>query len=99
MKEQETQEEEPIFGTMPRSRQKSAVEESEDKPKCPECEYVGEMEVVEKHGCTSISWIVCLFLFTGVLCWIPMLKSGFKDKITVCPSCEHQIDIEYAKCI
>jgi hypothetical protein len=93
MKELETQEEEPIFGTIPRSRQKTHVENSEDKPKCPECEYVGEMEVVEKHGCTSISWIVCLFFFTGVLFWIPMVKSGFKDRITVCPSCDHQLDI------
>jgi len=67
-----------------------------ERPKCSHCEYVGEMEVQAHHGCTSVSWIICLLLFTGLLFWIPLVRVGFKDKVSVCPGCGKQFDIEYA---
>lgn len=69
------------------------------KPKCSNCGYVGEMEMTDKHGCASISWIVCLTLFTGILFWIPLVRTTCKDKATVCPNCQNPIQIEYAECI
>lgn len=86
MKEVEMQEEEPIFGTLPKAK-KHEILQHDSKPKCIECGYVGEMEKAERHGCTSISWMVCLFLFTGILFWIPMVSRKCKDKVTVCPNC------------
>lgn len=86
MKEGETIEEEPILSSIPKAK-KNDIIQHDSKPKCKDCGYVGEMEKVNRHGCTSISWIVCLFLFTGILFWIPMATNKCKDKVTVCPNC------------
>jgi hypothetical protein len=88
-----------MFGATSHIKKRSDAHEGSEKPKCEECGYVGEMVRIEQHGCTSISWMVCLFFFTGVLFWIPMVRSKFKDVVTVCPGCERRIDIQYADCI
>lgn len=42
-----------------------------------------------KVGCVAISWSVCLFLTTTVLCcWIPCCMDGCKDVELVCVKCQ-----------
>lgn len=93
------QEEDPIYGNSAnRARKKSEIIQPVNKPRCVECGFAGDMVIVKKHGCASISWVVCLTLFTGILFWIPLVRGDCKDKVMVCPECCREIEIEFADC-
>lgn len=41
-----------------------------------------------KAGCAVWSWCLCLFLFTGLCCWIPCVIDECHDEEVICSSCQ-----------
>ena len=55
---------------------------------CPVCHFQGVDYVSLTPGCAAYSWSICLFIFTGLLCfWIPFVCDGCKDIKISCSKC------------
>jgi len=55
------------------------------------CQFCGTSTgqiIRKKVGCVAIAWGICLFWFTGVLCFIPCCMNGCKDSELICVKCQ-----------
>ena len=63
------------------------VNNTENKEKCMYCQSTAGFVYQNRIGGTAIIWCVCLFCFTGVLCFLPFIMDDCKDKEVNCVSC------------
>ena len=54
---------------------------------CQNCKTITGQTVRRKIGGTALGWGVCLWVWTGILCWMPCGMDGCKDAELVCVKC------------
>lgn len=61
--------------------------DSDNGPKCPNCQKHAGQIPKKKIGCTAILWCICL-LPTGFLWCLPCCMDGCKDTELICTACQ-----------
>ncbi len=64
--------------------------------KCGLNQTVGPIKLTP--GNVSCAWGTCLFLFTGIFCWVPCVVNGCKDTHVNCVRCGFKKAIIKPKC-
>ena len=65
---------------------------------CVICGFNSGSEIRRTAGCVAFSWCICLFLFTGVCCWIPFCTFNCMDVEIICRRCGYVKLILQAEC-
>lgn len=56
---------------------------------CQKCGLVANGPLNLTNGRTICAWATCLFLTTGIFCFIPCVMDSCKDTDIGCPRCGH----------